>query len=78
MFENDNKDITVFIPKILHWYAADFGGNEKTVLKNIVELLPDVVRMEVRTNIDSGASLKVKVDEYSWDFLYPVSMEVGE
>jgi len=76
MFMNE-KEITVFIPKILHWYSADFGGNEKTALKNIVDLLPDAVRMDVRASIDSGAPLKVKADEYSWDFLYPVSMEVS-
>jgi len=69
----EKKDHIITVPKILQWYSEDFGGNDKSLIEKIVDLLPEEQKQQVKTILSSAAHLKVKADEYQWEFLYPVS-----
>ncbi|EFX70595.1 hypothetical protein DAPPUDRAFT_228243 [Daphnia pulex] len=56
---------TIHLSKLLLWYGADFGSNDKDILRWISQYIPDSRKETIIELIESGP-FKVVHDEYNW------------
>ena len=57
----------VHLPKILDWYASDFGGSKAEIVKRLVEIAPNSsASAALRSLVESGAPIKFVFTNYDW------------
>eukprot|EP00163_Fabomonas_tropica_P007452 TRINITY_DN17175_c0_g2_i1.p1 TRINITY_DN17175_c0_g2~~TRINITY_DN17175_c0_g2_i1.p1 ORF type:complete len:807 (+),score=169.91 TRINITY_DN17175_c0_g2_i1:300-2423(+) len=60
----------VTLPRILEWYAADFGGNKAAVLRQLAQWLPNAERQLLLSMVyvADASNIKLTYRDFVWQF----------